>query len=169
MKEIKCTTKYNEKLTKKFLNVYFFEKMKYPRWIVNVCIIIIIVDFFRAPELTVINTIVFIFSLLGILELNTSFLPNFNYKKMVKRKDKILSATITYVFKERNIKITSDKTEYIDYKELYQVIEVTDAYYLYLNSSKAFIVSKNSLSAEEIENLSNTFKNNIKKFKVINK
>lgn len=169
MKEIKCTTKYNQELIKKFLNIHFFQKIRYLRWIVNICIVVIIVNFFRDPTFTVYSIIVFIFSLFGILELNTNFLPNFNYKRLLKSKNKILNTEIIYTFKDRNIKITSDKDEFVNYDELYQIIEVDDAYYLYINSSKSFIVSKDSLTNKDIEKLNAIFKNNVKKYKVINK
>lgn len=169
MKEIKCTTIYNEKNTKKFLNIYFFDKIKYVRWIVNICIIIIIINFLRSPEINAKNIIAFLFSLLGILELNTSFLPNFNYKKLVNKKDTILNTEINYTFKERNVKIATNKSEYIDYKDLTKIIEVTDAFYLYINNSKAFIVSKENLKDEEIKTLTDTLKKEVKKYKVIKK
>jgi len=46
MKEIKTTTVYSEKLVKKFLKDFYFERIKYVRILINVLILTIIIYFF---------------------------------------------------------------------------------------------------------------------------
>lgn len=164
MKDISVTTIYDEDRIKRFLKVHYFEQIRVPRIILNILIIIVIINFFTKDIRKVSDYLSFVFALLGILELNTSFLPFFNYKKLKKKKDNILNTKIDYVFKKNNLKITNKKDEYIDYKDLAKVIETETDYYLYITSGKSFIVSKDSLSDEEINTLSNNFKDKVKKY-----
>ena len=149
--EIKNNTIYTNDLVKEFLRVYYFDKVKTIRVIMNILIAVLVV----------------IFSLFGIIELNTNMLPYTNYKRLEKRKDSILNTKIKYLFKEHNFMVDNGKEEYINYKDLYKVIERDDAYYLYINKYKAFIVSKEGISKNNIEKLSNNFKDKVSTYKYI--
>ena len=161
MKEIKTTTTYTEDRIKKFLNVYYFDKIKVLRIILNILILVVIVSFFTSKEKTIINIISFIFALIGVLELNTSLLPKFNYFKLKNKKDNIINSKLSYVFKKNNFKLTTNKDEYIDYNTLKKVIETTTDYYLYINNSRSLILGKDNLSSEEIDTLTNIFKEKV--------
>ena len=52
-------------------------------------------------------------------------------------------------------------------KDLYKVIERDNTYYLYINKYKAFIVSKEGISKNNIEKLSNNFKDKVSTYKYI--
>ena len=151
--EIKNNTIYTNDLVKEFLRVYYFDKVKTIRIIMNILIAVLVVRFFFLDNTTTIDIITFIFSLFGIIELNTNMLPYTNYKRLEKRKDSILNTKIKYLFKE--------------YKDLYKVIERDNTYYLYINKYKAFIVSKEGISKNNIEKLSNNFKDKVSTYKYI--
>lgn len=165
--EIKNNTIYTNDLVKEFLRVYYFDKVKTIRIIMNILIAVLVVRFFFLDNTTTIDIITFTFSLFGIIELNTNMLPYTNYKKLEKRKDSILNTKIKYLFKEYNFMIDSGKEEYINYKDLYKVIERDNTYYLYINKYKAFIVSKEGISKNNIEKLSNNFKDKVSTYKYI--
>ena len=80
----------------------------------------------------------------GIIEVNSSMLPSINYYRLKKKKDSDLNSKIKYTFKENYFKVFTDKYENINYKDLKKVIEVDNAYYLYINNSRAFIVDRKS-------------------------
>lgn len=164
--EIKNNTIYTNDLVKEFLRVYYFDKIKTIRIIMNILIAVLVVRFFFL-DTTTIDIITFIFSLFGIIELNTNMLPYTNYKRLEKRKDSILNTKIKYLFKEYNFMIDNGKEEYINYKDLYKVIERDNTYYLYINKYKAFIVSKEGISKNNIEKLSNNFKDKVSTYKYI--
>lgn len=164
--EIKNNTIYTNDLVKEFLRVYYFDKIKTIRIIMNILIAVLVVRFFFLDN-TTIDIITFIFSLFGIIELNTNMLPYTNYKRLEKRKDSILNTKIKYLFKEHNFMVDNGKEEYINYKDLYKVIERDNAYYLYINKYKAFIVSKEGISKNNIEKLSNNFKDKVSTYKYI--
>ncbi len=161
--EIKNNTIYTNDLVKEFLRVYYFDKIKTIRIIMNILIAVLVVRFFFLDNTTTIDIITFIFSLFGIIELNTNMLPYTNYKRLEKRKDSILK----YLFKEYNFMIDNGKEEYINYKDLYKIIESDNTYYLYINKYKAFIVSKEGISKNNIEKLSNNFKDKVSTYKYI--
>ena len=161
--EIKNNTIYTNDLVKEFLRVYYFDKVKTIRIIMNILIAVLVVRFFFLDNTTTIDIITFIFSLFGIIELNTNMLPYTNYKRLEKRKDSILNTKIKYLFKEYNFMIDNGKEEYINYK----VIERNNTYYLYINKYKAFIVSKEGISKNNIEKLSNNFKDKVSTYKYI--
>ena len=165
MKEINTTTTYSEEVVKKFLHIFYFEKIKKIRILVNLLIIAIIIYFIQEDQRSTIDYITFGFALFGIIELNSSFLPWLNFYKLKRRKDKILNSKVKYTFKKNNFKINLNKDEYINYKDLKKVIEVDTAYYLYIDNSKAFIVSKENLSEEQINNLTNIFKEKVSTYK----
>lgn len=166
--EIKNNTIYTNDLVKEFLRVYYFDKVKTIRIIMNILIAVLVVRFFFLDNTTTtIDIITFIFSLFGIIELNTNMLPYTNYKRLEKRKDSILNTKIKYLFKEYNFMIDNGKEEYINYKDLYKVIERDNTYYLYINKYKAFIVSKEGISKNNIEKLSNNFKDKVSTYKYI--
>ena len=168
MKEIKNTTVYTEDQVKTFLQVYYFERIKTVRIIINILIVILIIYFFRKYTITPIDIITFCFALFGILELNTNMLPKLNYYKLKKKKNNVLNTKIKYVFKENNFKLTTTKDEYIDYNTLKKIIEIPKAYYLYINSSRALIVSKETLQDDEITILSKHFKEKVSTYKYKN-
>ena len=161
MKEIKATTIYTEDRIKKFLNYYYFDKIKVTRIILNILILGVIINFFTKDNRTIIDIISFIFSLIGLLELNTSFMPKLNYLKLKKRKDSIVGTKIIYIFKKNNFKLTTDKDEYIDYSTLKKVIETNTDYYLYINNSRSLIVGKVNLSNEDIKTLTDRLKEQV--------
>ena len=165
--EIKNNTIYTNDLVKEFLRVYYFDKIKTIRIIMNILIAILVVRFFFLDNTTTMDIITFIFGLFGIIELNTNMLPYTNYKRLEKRKDSILNTKIKYLFKEHNFMVDNGKEEYINYKDLYKVIESDNAYYLYINKYKAFIVSKEGISKNNIEKLSTNLKDKVSTYKYI--
>lgn len=165
--EIKNNTIYTNDLVKEFLRVYYFDKVKTIRVIMNILIAVLVVRFFFLDNITTIDIITFIFSLFGIIELNTNMLPYTNYKRLEKRKDSILNTKIKYLFKEYNFMLNSGREEFINYKDLYKVIERDDSYYLYINKYKAFIVDKSDFSKKDIQILTNNFKDKVSTYKYI--
>ena len=166
MKEIKITTIYSEDVIKSFLRIFYFERIKNIRIILNILIVILILYFFiNIYNSNILDYIAFIFALFGILELNTNMMPSINYKRIKNKKDNIINAKIKYIFKKNNFQITTDKDEYIDYDKLYKVINTKDAYYLYINKNSAFIVDKTNLKDEDITILNNKFKEKVPVYK----
>ena len=161
MKEIKTTTIYTEDRIKKFLKIYYFEKIKTIRIVLNILILIVIINFFTKDERSTIDIISFIFALIGLLELNSSFLPRFNFYKLKRKKDSLINTKLNYVLKKNNFKLTTDKDEYIDYNTLKKVIETNTDYYLYINSSRSLILGKDNLSEDDINTITNTFKEKV--------
>ena len=146
MKEIKNKTIYTPDNVKKFLEVYYFEKVKVPRLIINILILLVIIYFFTKDNRVLLDYTTFIFCLFGVIELNTTMLPK-------------------YLFKKNNFKLSSNKDEYIDYSSLYKVLETKEAYYLYINKSRALIVDKKDMSDSDITNLTNTLKEKVPRYK----
>lgn len=166
MKEIKITTIYSEDVIKSFLRIFYFERIKNIRIILNILIVILILYFFiNIYNSNILDYIAFIFALFGILELNTNMMPSINYKRIKNKKDNIINTKIKYIFKKNNFQITTDKDEYIDYDKLYKVINTKDAYYLYINKNRAFIVDKTNLKDEDITILNNKFKEKVPVYK----
>lgn len=166
MKEIKITTIYSEDVIKSFLRIFYFERIKNIRIILNILIVILILYFFiNIYNSNILDYIAFIFALFGILELNTNMMPSINYKRIKNKKDNIINTKIKYIFKKNNFQITTDKDEYIDYDKLYKVITTKDAYYLYINKNRAFIVDKTNLKDEDITILNNKFKEKVPVYK----
>lgn len=163
MKEIKNTTIYSKDKVKEFLEIYYFERIRGIRIVLNILILIIIVSFFVKDDRSMLDVITFIFSLFGLLEVNTSMLPNLNYYKLTKKKDSIIDTKVTYIFKKNNFQLNKD--EYIDYSSLKKVIETDRSYYLYINNSRALIVDKEDLTKEDITALTNTFKEKVPTYK----
>lgn len=159
MKEIKNTTVYTKENIKKFLEIYYFERIKVARIALNILITVIIISFITNDERSTLDIITFIFSLFGIIEVNSSLLPRINLYKLTKKKDSIIDTKVNYVFKKNNFKLNKD--EYIDYNTLKKVIETNTSYYLYINSKRALIVDKITLKEEDITNLTNTLKENV--------
>ena len=91
-------------------------------------------------------------------------LPKLNYRKLAKSKDSVLNTKIEYLFKKNNFKLSSNKDEYIDYNSLYKVLETKEAYYLYINKSRALIVDKKDMSDSDITNLTSTLKEQVSKY-----
>ena len=79
MKEINTTTTYSEEVVKKSLHIFYFEKIKKIRILVNLLIIAIIIYFIQEDQRSTIDYITFGFALFGIIELNSSFLPWLNF------------------------------------------------------------------------------------------
>lgn len=163
MKDIKNTTIYTKENVKKFFEVYYFERIKSVRIILNILIIIIIVSFFTNKDKNTLDTITFIFALFGIIEVNTNMIPRINYYKLTKQKNSIIDTKVTYIFKKNNFKLNKD--EYIDYITLKKVLETDTAYYLYINNSKSLIVDKTILTKEETTTLTNIFKEQVPTYK----
>lgn len=165
MKEIKNTTIYSKDIVKEFLEVYYFERIKGIRIILNILICVIIISFITKNNRSTLDTITFIFSLFGILEINSTMLPKINLYKVIKSKNSIIDTKVTYVFKKNNFKLNKD--EYIDYNTLKKVIETGSAYYLFINNIRSLIVDKKELKDDEIVYLTNIFKENITTYKYI--
>lgn len=163
MKEIKNTTIYSKNIVKEFLEVYYFERIKGIRIILNILICVIVISFFTKDNRSTLDIITFIFSLFGVLEINTTMLPRINLYKVIKSKNSIIDTKVTYIFKKNNFKLNKD--EYIDYNTLKKVIETDSAYYLYVNNSRSLIVDKKVLREEEIGYLTNIFKDNVTTYK----
>lgn len=163
MKEIKNTTIYTKDIVKDFLEIYYFEKVKVVRAILNIFIAIIIITFITKDKRSTLDIITFIFALFGILEINTSMLPNLNLYKLEKKKDSILNTKVTYIFKKNNFSLNNK--EYIDYNTLKKVIETDKTYYLYLDKSRALIVDKSLLNDEDINTLTNKLKEQVSTYK----
>ena len=165
MKEIKNTTVYSSNKIKKFLEIYYFERIKTIRIILNNLIIMMIIYFFIKQDINTLDVITFIFALFGILEINTSILPKLNYYRITKQKDSVIDTKLEYTFKKNNFKLVSNKEEYIDYNTLKKVIETNDTYYLYVNNSRALIVDKTTLSKDEINTLTKIFQEKVSTYK----
>lgn len=165
MKEIKNTTVYSSNKIKKFLEIYYFERIKTIRIILNILIIMMIIYFFIKQDINTLDVITFIFALFGILEINTSILPKLNYYRITKQKDSVIDTKLEYTFKKDNFKLVSNKEEYIDYNTLKKVIETNDTYYLYVNNSRALIVDKTTLSKDEINTLTKIFQEKVSTYK----
>lgn len=165
MKEIKNTTVYSSNKIKKFLEIYYFERIKTIRIILNILIIMMIIYFFTKQDINTLDVITFIFALFGILEINTSILPKLNYYRITKQKDSVIDTKLEYTFKKNNFKLVSNKEEYIDYNTLKKVIETNDTYYLYVNNSRALIVDKTTLSKDEINTLTKIFQEKASTYK----
>lgn len=165
MKEIKNTTVYSSNKIKKFLEIYYFERIKTIRIILNILIIMMIIYFFTKQDINTLDVITFIFALFGILEINTSILPKLNYYRITKQKDSVIDTKLEYTFKKDNFKLVSNKEEYIDYNTLKKVIETNDTYYLYVNNSRALIVDKTTLSKDEINTLTKIFQEKVSTYK----
>lgn len=163
MKEIKNITIYSKDRVKKFLEIYYFERIRTVRIVLNILILIIVVSFFVKDDRNTLDIITFLFALFGLLEVNTNMLPNLNYYKLSKKKDSIIDSTITYVFKKNNFQLNKD--EYIDYSSLKKVIETDSSYYLYINNSRALIVGKEDFTKEDINTLTNIFKEKVPTYK----
>lgn len=163
MKEIETITIYTEERIKKFLKIYFFDRTKTARIIFDILILVIIINFFtkRDNDRSVIDYISFIFALIGLLELNTSFLPRFNYFRMKRKMNNIIDTKVSYTLKKNNFKLTTDKDEYIDYDKLKKVIETSSDYYLFINNSRSLILGKDNLSDKDITILTNIFKEKV--------
>lgn len=165
MKEIKNETIYTSDNVKKFLEVYYFERVKIPRLIINLLILLAVIYFFTKENKEILDYTTFIFCLFGIVELNTTMLPRLNYHKLKKSKDSVLNTKIEYLFKKNNFKLSTNKDEYIDYTSLYKVLETKEYYYLYINSSRAFIVDKKDMSDKDINVLTTIFKEKVPRYK----
>lgn len=165
MKEVKNKTIYTEDNVKSFLEVYFFEKVRIPRMIINILIVLVIIYFFTKEDREVLDYVTFVFCLFGVLELNSTMLPRFNLFKLKKQKNSVLNTKVEYLFKKNNFKLSTNKDEYIDYSSLYKVLETKEYYYLYINRSRALIVDKKDMTSSDIENLTNIFKEKVPRYK----
>jgi len=161
MKEINNTTIYNETLIRNFLNIYYKDKTKKIRFILNILIITIILYFFTNKSKTIIDYITYIFALFGILELNTSMIPRINFYRLKRKKNSILNDEIKYIFKKRNFTIITEKEEYVDYDLLYKVVETDSYYYLYISRYRSFIVDKTTMNNDDIKELTERFKKEV--------
>ena len=154
---------YTKENVKNFLEIYYFERIKIVRIILNILITLLILSFFTNKNKSTLDIITFIFALFGIIEVNTNMLPRINYYKLNKQKNSIIDTKVTYIFKANNFKLNKD--EFINYKDLHKVIETNTTYYLYLNKSKSLIVDKIKLKEEEINSLTNIFKEQVTTYK----
>lgn len=165
MKEIKNKTIYTEDNVKSFLEVYFFEKVRIPRMIINILIILVIIYFFTKEDREALDYVTFVFCLFGVLELNSTMLPRFNLFKLKKQKNSVLNTKVEYLFKKNNFKLSTNKDEYIDYSSLHKVLETKEYYYLYINRSRALIVDKKDMTTSDIDSLTNIFKEKVLRYK----
>ena len=163
MKEIKTKSKYTKETLKNFLEIYFFERIKIIRIILNIFIIVTTISFFTTKDKTTLDIIAFIFSLIALLEINTSMIPRLNYFTITKKKNSILDTEVSYVFKKNNFKL--NQNEYIDYTTLNKIIDTENYFFLYVNSSRALIVDKKQLNKDELLELTKRFKENVTTYK----
>lgn len=99
------------------------------------------------------------------------FLPSIQTKKIFKS-DSILKENIknTFEFYADRIQVSNKKSNStLEYKDLYKVYEVKDAFYIYLNRVQVFIVSKDCFEIGDTEKLRTLLmekfdKNYIKKY-----
>ena len=159
MKEIKNTTVYSKNNVKDFLEVYYFDRIKGIRAILNIFIIIMVITFFIKEDRTTLDIMTFLFSLFGAIEINTSMLPRLNIYKLTKEKDSIININVKYLFKENTFILNNE--ENIEYKSLKKVIETNMAYYLYINKGRALIVDKKLLKEKDINTLTEIFKEQV--------
>lgn len=152
------TTNYDAKGIKTFLEIYFFERIRIVRFIVNFLSIFVIIMFFNENKYIHIDMFMFVLALFCIIEVNTVIIPNLNYLRLVKKNDKILSTKITYQFRENNFKYKLKEDNTLDYSDLKKVINTSNYYYLYLTSNHVLIVDKSNLDSEDIANLDKIFK-----------
>lgn len=150
MKEVKTTTIYTKERLEKFLEVYFYDKFKLVRIVLNILSIFLVIYFFRKNSIKYFDILGFIFCLVCVIELNTTMIPKLNLYRLVKRNDKKIDSKMNYRFNKNNFAIMKDKNDFISYAELYKVIETKDSFYLYINSSQVYIVSKDELNDDEI-------------------
>ena len=102
--EIKNITKYNEELLKKFLKVYYFDKIKTVRIIMNILILIVVIRFFIKKDIDALDIITFIFALFGIIEINTNMLPVFTLLSTIFIFPSYSTLKIiTYIFENKNL------------------------------------------------------------------
>ena len=100
MKEIKNKTIYTPDNVKKFLEVYYFEKVKVPRLIINILILLVIIYFFTKDNRVLLDYTTFIFCLFGVIELNTTMLPKLNYHKLERAEDSVLNINMIYMLQK---------------------------------------------------------------------
>ena len=174
MKDLKVVTNYNEELIKKYMIDHFFIRTKKVKIVINIIIVVCTI----LTALLIINTktisnfsiICLFIYLIGFIEFNTSILPNRSFKKLKKSSKVTLNVENNYTFSKENINIaTSTGTSTINYQDIYQCIEVKNAYYIYISDRQASIVDKEQLSQEENEKLGKILSSKIKNYTKINK
>ncbi len=168
MKEVKTTTIYTKERLKKFLEVYFFDKFKLARIILNILSVVLIVYFFRKGNIKYTDILSFIFCLICVIELNTTMIPRINLYRLIKKNDKKIDSKMNYRFNKNNFAIMNNKNEFTSYAELYKVIETNDSFYLYINSSQVYIVSKDELNDNEIDFIRSSIREKVSTYKIKN-
>lgn len=174
MKDLKVVTNYNEELIKKYMIDHFFIRTKKVKIIINiiiiVCTILTVLLIINTKTISNFSIICLFIYLIGFIEFNTSILPNRSFKKLKKSSKVTLNVENNYTFSKENIKIaTLTGSSTINYQDIYQCIEVKNAYYIYISDRQAFIVDKEQLSQEENEKLGKILSSKIKNYTKINK
>ncbi|MBR6642020.1 MAG: YcxB family protein, partial [Clostridia bacterium] len=110
-----------------------------------------------------------IFAIL-VLGIKTNVVSDFATKMFLKS-DKInLNSKALQTFTKEAVSTVDDMTtSTIPYSKLYKVMETDKYIFYYLNKMQAGIVVKANNTAEEIEFISSTLKENVKKYIVYNK
>lgn len=153
--------RYSTRVLDKFVNVL--------ATIIFICdLIILCVLGITGFDITLIlANLIFIFLLIGI---NTDIVSDFATKMFLKS-DKInLNSKALQTFTKEAVSTVDElTTSTIPYSKLYKVMETEKYIFYYLNKMQAGIVVKANNTAEEIEFISSTLKENVKKYIVYNK
>lgn len=168
MKEVSVSTIYTKERLNKFFRIYFFDKIVVIRIIVNILAIVSIFYFFRLRDITNLDIVKFVLMLFCIVYVNTSMIPKFNYFRLTKKKKNIINSTFSYKFTKTNFCVIHDKKEFVSFSELYKVIETNTDFYLYLDRTKVFIVSKEDLLEKDINFITNNLKDKVSTYVVKN-
>lgn len=174
MKNLKVTTNYNDELVRKYMIDHFFIRTKKVRVFINIiiiiCTIITILLMINAKTISNFNIICLAIYIIGFIEFNTTILPKRSFKKLKKSNNIINNCQNIYELNSENIKITNQTgNSTINYENIYQCIEVNNAYYLYMTDRQAFIIDKKQLTNNEEEKLTKLLSSKIKNYKKINK
>lgn len=165
MKEIETTTIYTEENVKEFYEVYFYEKIRIIRVVINILALISVIAYFTKSIYLDIDTVSLVFILICVIELNTSIFPKVYCLFLFRKKNNIIGTKVGYTFKKNNFKYNNGKDSYLDYSSLKKVIETDNSYYLYIDNSISLIVDKKSLSDKDIAIITANIKEKVSTYK----
>lgn len=105
-------------------------------------------------------------SILGfflIFEFNTSLIPIFHAKMILKSDSMMIGMENTFVFYEDRVEVINSRSaSKIPYQEIYCYREYQDYIYIYLNKVSAFLVDKNGMLEGSSEQLAYLLQEKIK-------
>ncbi len=172
MQDLQIKTNYNEKLIKKYMIDHFFIRTKKVKIIINIIIVIctILTIILMTNKITTFNIVCLIIYILGFIEFNTSILPKFSFNKLKKSSKLSINTNNEYILSNKEIEIKNNiGSSKINYLDIYQCVEVKNAYYIYLSDRQAFIIDKEQLTKEENQKLVKILTTKIKNYQKINK